>query len=198
MIAIWPVGPPKEIKPSLIQKRKASLKVGCARRVSSCLTRVAISVFAKICRGCRNKESHATGSRPRRYVETVGDQEGQITAKAIPVDAENPRVLPHRSLSLDFPIQRTSMKLSSTLDTSLTFLLPLPERSCAGEVSDFRYRFHARSLRPVACLTDRRFFDQGARIPRSQEAAQWLGVPIELLAAKSVGGGDDSNRTTQT
>jgi hypothetical protein len=31
MMAIWPVGPPKLMKPSFSQKRKASAKVGCAR-----------------------------------------------------------------------------------------------------------------------------------------------------------------------
>jgi hypothetical protein len=30
------------------------------------------------------------------------------------------------------------------------------------------------------------------------EAAQWLGVPLELLAAKSLGDGDQNNRTNQT
>src|SRR5207237_6092293 len=35
IIAIWPVGPPKEMKPSFSQKRKASAKDGRATRVSS-------------------------------------------------------------------------------------------------------------------------------------------------------------------
>jgi hypothetical protein len=31
-----------------------------------------------------------------------------------------------------------------------------------------------------------------------KEAAKWLGVPLELLAAKSVGGGDQTNHINQT
>ena len=42
--------------------------------------------------------------------------------------------------------------------------------SCAGEVSDSRYGFYPYSLRPVAYLTDSRFFDQRPSIPGPQRS----------------------------
>ena len=65
----------------------------------------------------------------------------------------------------------------------------VPQGSCAGEVSHSRHRFHPCSLRPVACLTDSRFFDQGAGIPRPRRSRK-----MARCSGRTVGCGSHRQR----
>jgi hypothetical protein len=56
------------------------------------------------------------------------------------------------------------------------------------EISDSRDRFYPYSLRPIACLADQGSSIKVQVFQDRKEAAEWLGAPRELLAAKPVGG----------
>src|SRR5260370_25405786 len=60
IMAIWPVGTPKETKPSLSQKRKASRKVGfvwCPLSATASCAEALFIAFAKMRRGRRSTQN---------------------------------------------------------------------------------------------------------------------------------------------